>query len=87
MLLFLIKYTLLLKRKRSCNIKYMYMFFGIIFPLVLFLFRYILTAEFEKALTKKTKEKKQILIEIIHFPIEYLMLIQDIIKEIVFRKI
>lgn len=71
------------------------MFFGIIFPVVLFLFRYILPAEFEKALTKKTKEKKQILIELIHFPIEllivaigytipktieYLMLIQNNIK-------
>ncbi len=46
---------------------------GIIFPIVLFLFRYILPARFEKALSKKKKEEKQIIIELIHFPNELLM--------------
>ena len=46
---------------------------GIVFPIVLFLFRYILPARFEKALTKKKKEEKQIIIELIHFPSEMLM--------------
>ena len=46
---------------------------GIVFPIVLFLFRYILPARFEKALSKKKKEEKQIIIELIHFPNELLM--------------
>ena len=46
---------------------------GVIFPIILFIFRYLLPARFEKALTNKKKEKKQIIIELIHFPNELLM--------------
>lgn len=46
---------------------------GILFPIILFLFRYILPAQFEKALSERSKEKKQILVELIHFPNELLI--------------
>lgn len=46
---------------------------GIIFPIILFLFRYYLPAQFEKVFSKKTIEQRQIYIELIHFPSELLM--------------
>jgi len=46
---------------------------GLLFPIVLFFVRYVLTAAYESVLTNKTKERKQILIELIHFPNDLLM--------------
>lgn len=46
---------------------------GIIFPIILFMFRYVLPARFEKAFSKKKREEKQIIVELIHFPNELLM--------------
>ena len=47
---------------------------GIVFPIVLFLFRYIFPAQFEKALSQKKQEEKQVIIELLHFPNEMLMI-------------
>lgn len=46
---------------------------GIILPILLFLFKYILPAKFEKALTEDKSARKRILVELIHFPSELLM--------------
>ena len=47
---------------------------GLILPILLFLFKYVLPALFEAALTNKKKEQKRIFKELINYPNELLMI-------------
>jgi len=45
---------------------------ALVFPILLFLFKYILPSWAEQVYTNKTREKKQAKIEAIHFPVDLL---------------
>ena len=47
---------------------------GLILPVLLFLFKYVLPARFEAVLSNKKKEQKGIIKELIHYPNDLLMI-------------
>ena len=47
---------------------------GLVFPILLFLFKYILPACFETALTENKEEREKIKLGLIHFPNELLII-------------